>query len=66
MPDLEEIDMEEEFAPGSAIEVEMHDRSRMCLGKLHENLDPTDCLKALDRAELGPVGARPWLVGTTS
>ena len=40
VPDFEEVDVVEEFAPGSAIEVEMHDGSRMWLGKLRENRFP--------------------------
>ena len=53
VPHFEEIEVEEEFAPGSVMEVEMHDGSRLRLEKLEEEYDPTDRLKALERVELG-------------
>ena len=56
VPQFEEIEMEEEFAPSSVIEVEMHDGSRLRLEKLEEDFDPTDRLNALERVELGSRG----------
>lgn len=53
VPHFEEIEVEEDFAPGSVMEVEMHDGSRLRLEKLEEEYDPTDRLKALERVELG-------------
>ena len=52
VPHFEEIHLQEDFAPGTVYEVEMHDGSMLRLAKLEEDYDPTSRLKALDRIEL--------------
>jgi len=51
VPFFDEIHVEEDFAPGSVREVELHDGSLLRLEKLEEDYDPTDRLKALGRIE---------------
>ena len=52
VPHFDEIELEEEFAPGTVREVEMHDGSVLRLEKIEEDYDPTNRLVALDRIEL--------------
>ena len=52
VPHFEEIHIEDDFAPGTVREIEMHDGSFLRLEKLEEEYDPTDRLTALDRIEL--------------
>ncbi len=44
---FEEIDVE--YEPGSGVEIEMHDGSKMHLTKLEEDFDPTNRIEALKR-----------------
>lgn len=52
VPHFDEIQVEDEFAPGTVREVEMHDGSLLRLEKIEEEYDPTDRLAALDRIEM--------------
>jgi 2-oxoglutarate ferredoxin oxidoreductase subunit beta len=47
VPHFQEIDVE--YEPGTAVDVTMHDGSRLRLRKLEEDYDPTDKLVALGR-----------------
>ena len=47
IPAFEEIDVE--YDPGAAVEVTMHDGSRLRLRKLEEDYDPTDKVNAIKR-----------------
>ena len=47
VPHFQEIDVE--YEPGTAVDVTMHDGSRLRLRKLEEDYDPTDKLVALQR-----------------
>jgi 2-oxoglutarate ferredoxin oxidoreductase subunit beta len=47
VPSFEEIDVE--YEPGSAVEIAMHDGSKMRLVKLEEDFDPTNRLEAQRR-----------------
>jgi len=42
-------DIEVEYDPGTTLEVEMHDGSRLRLRKLEEDYDPTDKVRAVTR-----------------
>ena len=52
VPYFDEIQIEEEFEPGTVREVKMHDGSILRLEKLEEEYDPTDRHRAADRVEL--------------
>ena len=52
VPHFDEIQLKEEFPPGTVHEVEMHDGSLLRLEKIEEEYDPADRIKALDRIEL--------------
>jgi 2-oxoglutarate ferredoxin oxidoreductase subunit beta len=47
IPHFQEVDVE--YEPGTAVDVTMHDGSRLRLRKLEEDYDPTDKLNALHR-----------------
>jgi 2-oxoglutarate/2-oxoacid ferredoxin oxidoreductase subunit beta len=47
IPVFEEINVD--YDPGTAVEVTMHDGSRLCLRKLEEDYDPTDKTEAIHR-----------------
>jgi 2-oxoglutarate ferredoxin oxidoreductase subunit beta len=47
IPHFQEIDVE--YDPGTAVDVTLHDGSRLRLRKLEEDYDPTDKLVALQR-----------------
>ena len=51
VPYFDEIQVDEDFAPGSVREVELHDGSLLRLEKLEEDYNPTNRLEALDRIE---------------
>jgi 2-oxoglutarate ferredoxin oxidoreductase subunit beta len=47
IPGFEDIEIE--YDPGTTLEVEMHDGSRLRLRKLEEDYDPTDKVRAITR-----------------
>jgi 2-oxoglutarate ferredoxin oxidoreductase subunit beta len=47
VPSFEEIDVE--YEPGSGVEIEMHDGSKLRLTKLEEDFDPTNRTESLQR-----------------
>jgi 2-oxoglutarate ferredoxin oxidoreductase subunit beta len=51
VPFFEEIQVQEEFAPGTAREVTMHDGSHLMLRKLEEDYDPTQRMRAMQKLE---------------
>lgn len=51
IPPMEEIMLEEEFAPGQVREVELHDGSMIILKKLEQDYDPTDREAAMAMVE---------------
>ena len=58
VPHFDEIQVEEEFLPGSVHEVTMHDGSVLRLEKLEEDFDPTSRLVALDRIEMATLNGQ--------
>jgi 2-oxoglutarate ferredoxin oxidoreductase subunit beta len=51
VPFFQEIQLEEEYAPGSAHEVTLHDGSHLMLRKLDEDYDPFDRMGAVNKIE---------------
>jgi 2-oxoglutarate ferredoxin oxidoreductase subunit beta len=47
VPSYEEIDVE--YAPGTVVDVKMHDGSRLTLRKIEEDYDPRDKIQAVHR-----------------